>query len=209
MALSELAIESRWTYQDAEFKRMMRDVDSTKERVVAANTAIDTSTLRSARNVAHLTTAFLSLEGTVKAVGAGQMSVLEGALRLIPTFVSMAAAIWGVVSAENARTVSSGVAHSVSSLGLLTPIVIAAAAAAAVGLAAYVTYPRMHEGGVIPMTGPYLMKAGETVFKANTPSVNLTVPSSAPQNFFNVSINVGSAREATDVMDELKAGGYV
>jgi hypothetical protein len=65
---------------------------------------------------------------------------------------AIAASSWAVAIAENARAVATAIANAVATWGLAVPIMIAAAAAAAVGIAAYtgmIKIPGFAEGGIV------------------------------------------------------------
>jgi len=111
--------------------------------IVSALVRIETSSLavafaEKARGVAHFFADSMS-SGVTKIVGA-----IVSALTAIRVS-SIATAI-----AENARAVAHAIANAVASLGVAVPIIIAAAAAAAVGIAAYTgNIPHLAKGGIV------------------------------------------------------------
>ena len=123
-------------------KEAFREVASTSQETKQSIDRMDVSYKRLAFSIAHVGTAALAMESIFERVSSGQMSLIEGALRLIPTLISLAASIWTVVTAEKARAVASAIAHAVSSLGAAVPLIAAAAAAGAgIALAATTMVP--------------------------------------------------------------------
>lgn len=199
MSVKGLLIEGKWVYIDDEFKRMIDDVNKVKDEVHESSVSMQTDFISSARDVANLSTAYLSLEGIVTRVAAGQMNMGEAALRLIPTLVTLADALYGIVTAEKAAAVASAISQNIMSMGTLTPVILAATAIGAAVVAAMASIPEHHYTGSVPMTRPYVLAAGQYV-------------SDRPQtgNVFNIYVN-GAGDGHTigrDIIEELKAGGY-
>ncbi len=182
--------------------------EATTSKIAANNAKTETSYLRLAMSVATLSTAGLMLEGTWNRVAEGQMSMVEGMLRSIPAFVSMAAAIWTVVGAEKARAVASAIAHSISSLGLAIPLLVASAAAATgIALAATASIPTMKTGGII--TSPTIALLGEAGPEIVTPLNQSWLTQSRTVNIGTIIIQAARDPEETGraVMREIAASG--
>ena len=212
VAEKDVTIEAGTQYDPSGMDELKRDVDSAKEKVRDATYDMGTNFLSTARDVSYLATAFIGLESTVDRAMRGQIGLGEASLRLIPTFVSLTAAIWSIVGAEEARAVASAIAQAITTGGLSLPLTAAASAAgAALALAAiaripkieptgYSAVPKMHEGGYVTETREYLLKAGETVLPPGQRSTT---------NVFHIHIGAGvdGRRAARDFVTEMRSRG--
>lgn len=202
--MSELVFVARWEYQDAEFQHMISDVDTAKTKVHDASADMGRDYLRVAGNVAHLGTAFLGLEGIISRVSEGQMGLGEATLRLIPTLVSLASAVWALVTAEKARAIASGIATAVSTMGASMPITVAAATAAGLALTAILaSIPEHHYEGVIQQPGIYKLAAGQPIGAPGAGSLT--------SNDFVINVYGGSDghKIGRDIIEELRVGGFI
>jgi hypothetical protein len=121
--------------------------------IVSALVRIETSSwavalAEKARGVAHGFADSMS-SGVTKIVGA-----------IVSALTAIRSSSIATTIAENARAVAHAIANAVASLGVAVPIIIAAAAAAAVGVMAYTgNIPRLAEGGLVMRES--LVVAGE------------------------------------------------
>ncbi|NVM20588.1 MAG: hypothetical protein HWN68_02270 [Desulfobacterales bacterium] len=125
----ELSVEGLEQVKAA-FQEVAEASKKTSETAKKASTEFRTLAYRFSATV----TAGMALESTLERVASGQMNILEGAIRLIPIFMTLIANIWAVVGAEKARAVAHAVAHALSGPPGWA-ILAGAAAAAAVGIA--------------------------------------------------------------------------
>ena len=201
--MSELVFVAKWEYQDAEFKRMVADVDTAKAKVHESSDSMARDFLDVAGNVAHATTAFQSFGNVIERVQKGEMDVGHAILSMIPSVVSLTSALWSLVSVEKVLAIVSGIRSVVQTGGLSLPIVIGAAALAALGLTAVVaSIPEHHYEGVIPRSGVYMLAAGQPI---GAPGA-----SSTTSNNFTINVYGGQdgRKIGRDIMEELRAGGY-
>lgn len=143
-----------------------------------------------ARGVAH---AFAD------AMAAGITKIVGGVVSALGAIASSSII---VTIAEKARAVAHAIANAVSSLGLAVPVMIAAAAAAAVGIAAYtgaIKLPSLQTGGYVKETGIYLLHKGEYVIpKGSSTAITINV------------YGTSSPRETSDaIIDALRRSGVV
>lgn len=161
-------------YDPAGIDQLKNDVESAKAKITESTDKMGTSYLRLAGQMSHVLTAGLMLESTWDRVARGQMNVLEGMLRTIPTLVSMATAIWAVVGAEKARGIASAIATAFSGpagLALLTAGIVAAAGATAFVVS---QIPSHHFEGPVIKGGIYnLAKGQEVSWKRNSIEINI------------------------------------
>lgn len=158
------------------FRLIGNQSEEMSRRVVESSNKMNVSYKRLALSVAHISTASLALESTWRRVAEGQMSVVEGIIRSIPMMVSLASAIWTLVTAEKARAIASGIAHAVSSLGAALPMILGAASIASVAISALLTtMPSRQFGGPIPQTGLYQLHAGEFVLPRGASPITINV----------------------------------
>ncbi|MBT0160666.1 hypothetical protein G4O51_11870, partial [Candidatus Bathyarchaeota archaeon A05DMB-2] len=119
-----------------------------------------------ARGLSYLQNASWAVTLAEKARGAAHQfadAMAAGAGKVASVFVSALAAIKAssiaTAVAEKARAVAHAIANAVSSMGVLVPVLVAAASAAAVGIAAAFGAVPMAKGGVV--TKPTLALIGE------------------------------------------------
>lgn len=199
---SELIFVAKWEYQDAEFNRMISDVDTAKAKVSETSESMGTDFLKTAGNVAHLTTAFMSLESVVSRVQQGQMGMAEATLRMIPSVVSLTSAIASLVTAQQARAIFTAIASAVETFGGSTPLLVAAATAAGLALTAVIaSIPTKHTGGY---------GLSERLIRI-LPNETILPPGVRPGNVVNINVYSSGGdghKIGRDILTELRAGGY-
>ena len=168
--------------------------------IVSALVRVETSSwavafAEKARGVAHGFADSMS-SGVTKIVGA-----IVSALTAIRSS-SIATAI-----AENARAVAHAIANAVASLGVAVPIIVAAAAAAAVGVMAYTgNIPRLAEGGLVMRES--LVVAGEDEPEVIAPLQSLKsilgIENTGSSRSFELNLTVYCSEKPYEVAGEVR-----
>lgn len=135
------------------------------------------------------------------------VSVFAAVLRVIQL---LSTAEWALTAAKKARAIASGIAMSVESLGILSPVIAAAAIAGAVAVtAAFAAMPARELGGPIYETGPYFLHKDEYVLSPEQTRGLFAAPPTAT-NIYYIDINYPVFRTRSDMdllVDRLKRLG--
>lgn len=179
------------------FDKVSERSRQTAAGIESSTQKMDVNYTRLGMNIAHISTAALSLESTWDRVARGQTSLAEGIVRSIPAFVSLTSAAWTVVTAEKARALAHAIAHAVANPLAIPVIAASAAAAAAIVSATTSRVPAMKKGGIVVQ--PTIALVGEEGPEAIIPLKSMRRETPSVTNY-NITIKEPVFRNRRDML---------